>query len=372
MDYEVSKRWLFALSAGIALVIAALIYLLFVVHRPEAQRISSGARPASSARSPSSPGVAPTAADASAPPELAPDETVLCGYGRVKREEANKIRDEASDAADRALDRVKARLAASRDAREVALALYMNGSTDALVARASGSGDPRVYALAFLACSYNTAGTCALLSAQQWADIEPDNGIPWLFLAAAAGNDTDARNRAVIRASAARNFDPHLPDFLAMARWSELRDQPPQTRSALADQLMGMQTSLPMITYAPFIQFCGDFSVADATRTSVCSNLTDLLVKDRTLLGFSTGVRLSELAGWPSDRVNALREKKAAYQSALATAESRSEDRGSSDCEDLAAFDQWAAEYSRLGETGVAAKYLDESRARPETAKRLR
>ncbi|HTT10385.1 MAG TPA: hypothetical protein VMG60_05800 [Burkholderiaceae bacterium] len=371
MDYEVSKRWLFAFSAGIVLVIVALIYLLFAVHRPEAQRNSSEARRASPGRSPSSPVVAPTAADASALAEIGPDETILCGYGRVKAEEAEKIRNEASHAADKVLDRVKARLAASGDPREVALALYMNGSTDVLVARASGSGDPRLYALAFLACSYDTVGTCAVLSAQQWADIEPDNGIPWLFLAAAAGSDTDARNRAVIRASAARNFDPHLPDFLAMLRWPELRDQPPQTRSALANQLMGMQTSLPTITYAPFIQFCRDPSVGYATRTSACSNLTDLLVKDRTLLGFSTGVKLSEFAGWPSERVTALREKKAVYQSALAAAESRA-DRGSSDCEDLAAFDQRAADYSRLGETGVALKYLDEARARPDTAKRLR
>jgi len=286
----------------------------------------------------------------------------------MKQGEADKIREEASHAADKTLDSLKSRLAASKDPREVALGLYMKGSKDNLVARASGSGDPQVYALAFLSCHYSSSEACAVLSARQWATIEPDNGIPCLLVAAAAGRDTDARNQAVIRASAAQNFDQRMPDFLGMLQWPEIRNQAPQTRSALADQLMGMHTSLPTISYAPFIQFCSDPSVDYATRTNACRNLTEALLNGRTLLGFSTGVRLAELAGFPREEVNVLREKRFAYQSAQSTL-LRTEQRVPSDCERIAEFDQFAADHSRFGELGVAMKQLEKARAKADVAK---
>ena len=228
---------------------------------------------------------------------------------------------------------------------------------------ASGSRDPQAYALAFLSCRYTGGGACDLLSAEQWAEIEPDNGVPWLLVASSAGTDAAARNRAVVRASATERFDTRLPDYLGMLQWPQLRNQPPQTRDALADVLMGMQTTLPMIAYTPFIEYCRDPSVAEATRTSVCSNLATVLLADRTILGFSTGVRLAELAGWPPDRIGPLRELKFQYQSAFRGALLRGRNRLRSDCEDPAAFDRWAAEYSSLGDRGLAMKFIEETRS---------
>jgi hypothetical protein len=377
MDSSDSKRWLFVLSAVMAFLLSALIYVLFVVYRPEAERASLSASPAPSASrqafsaSSQVPATPPTQHLEETPPaKPAADETVLCGYGRTKNSEADRIREAASRAADTVLDALKSRLAASKDPRETALGLYMQGSRDSLVALASGSGDPQVYALAFLSCQYNALEACAVLSARQWAAVEPDNGIPWLLMAGAAARDKDkdARNQAVIRASATQSFDERFPDFLGMLQWPEIRKQAPQTRSALGDQLMGMHTSLPTISYMPFIQFCSDPSVEYAIRTSACRNLTETLLRGRTVHGFSTGVRLAELTGWPRDEVNVLREKKSAYQSALSH-RLRAGEGVQSECEDLAKFDQLAADYSRLGELGVARKYVDEARANADVAK---
>ena len=173
----VNKR-LLLLSAILALAVGALAYFLFVVHAPEAQRTASDS-PASAA--------APAPRFAAAPlPEPAADETDLCGYGRVKESDLENFRDQSAKDADKVLDGLKKKLAASKDPRQAALGLYMLGSKEALVKLASASRDPQVYALAFLSCGYTGGGACDLLSAQQWAEMDSDNGVPWLLVASAA------------------------------------------------------------------------------------------------------------------------------------------------------------------------------------------
>jgi hypothetical protein len=206
MDFGYSKRALLILAVVIALVVGALFYFLFVLHPPETERAISNARQASPAPKQASAELPVSPSEAATPPKLADDETLLCGYGRVKVVEAERIVEKSNQAADRTVQNLNARLAGSKDPREAALGLYMMGSTDTLVAVASGSGDPRVYALALLSCQYTGAGNCAVLSAHHWSDIEPDNAMPWLLEAAAAGPDTDARNRAVIRVSAIKTI----------------------------------------------------------------------------------------------------------------------------------------------------------------------
>ena len=360
----VTKR-LLLLSAILALAVGALVYFLFVVRAPEAQRTASDS-PASAA--------APAPRFAAAPlPEPAADETDLCGYGRVKESDVENVRDQSAKDADEVLDGLKKKLAASKDPRQAALGLYMLGSKEALVKLASGSRDPQVYALAFLSCGYTGGGACDLLSAQQWAEMDSDNGVPWLLVASAARprfvpqGDPErnvAMYQAVVRASSAKRFDSYLPDFLGMLQRPQILDQPPQTRSALDDVLMGMQMALPMISYAPFIEYCRDATVDGVTRASVCTNLANVLLGDRTMLGFSAGVRLAESAGWSPDRVGALQKQRTEYQGALGEPHPKYRENESvrSDCDGLAAFDRWAAEYSRLGDRGMAEKSIEETR----------
>jgi hypothetical protein len=341
------------------LALAALIYFLFVMHAPEAQPTSSAAGSQAS----TTPVmrrllVAP-------PPPIAADETDLCGYGRIKQDAVEGIRADARESADKTFSRLKGRLAASRDPREAALGLYLQRSTDTLVKLASGSRDPQVYALAFLSCSYGTGGACALLSAEQWADIEPDNAVPWLLIASATRNGV-ARDEAVYRASAAQRFDPRFPNFLGLLQLPDIRGQAPQTRSVLAEDLLGMQITLPSLPYSPFFRFCNFPAVADASHIDVCNNLAKLfLERDRTMIGFGVGVKLAQSAGWSPEVVNTLRESKTAYQAALrtavSTAVSKKTDKPRSDCEEQAAFERWAADYAGLGDRGVAMKFIEET-----------
>jgi len=304
------------------------------------------------------------------PPLIAADEIVLCGYGRVKQSALDDIRAEARTAADSTFSRLKVKLAASRDARESALGLYLQGSTDRLAELASGSRDPQVYALAFLSCRYGTGGACALVSAEQWADIEPDNAAPWLLIANSTHNDV-ARYEAIYRASAAQRFEAHLPNFLGLLQLPDIRDQAPQTRSVLAEDLFAMQMILPTQPYSSFFRFCNFPSVAEASRIAVCNDLAKLfLERDRTMIGFGVGVKLAQSADWSPDLVNALRERKAAYQAAVTAAVSQETDKPHSDCEEQAAFERWAADYARLGDRGVAMKFIGETASAGDTSRR--
>src|SRR2546425_3554211 len=158
------RRWLFVILAAMGLTLAALTLFLFGEHAPGVPEASPSQGPASA--TPAVPRLLVP------PPLIAADEIVLCGYGRVKQSALDDIRAEARTAADSTFSRLQEKLAASRDARESALGLYLQrsiGSTEELAKLALGSRDPQVYALAFQSCGFVGYGaSCALLSADRW------------------------------------------------------------------------------------------------------------------------------------------------------------------------------------------------------------
>jgi hypothetical protein len=394
-----------AVAAIAVLALTALVFLL-VDHAPAVPATASPSdriviTPAAERSSP----VAPTT-------PIAGDEVDACGNGRPKREASDGVLSEAGTDADKTLGRLAAKLAASPNERDSALGLFLRRSMvyweehrdprdqvhtvcdddqscrqytpelgarqsvairDTLVRMATASRDPQVYALAFHSCGdgYGTGAesACTLLSAARWAELEPDNGVPWLFLAGAAqaGNNGAARDQAVYRASTARRFDARFPNFVGLLQSPGAQAEAPENRSALASDLVGMEVTRPSLSYKPFLQYCNYPSEADATRISVCSDLANLLIKhDGTLLGLAMGVRLAQSAGWPPEVVNALREeKKALFVAARYPIGERRTERLDADCEELVRFEQWVADYARLGELGVARKFLEKSGSAP-------
>jgi hypothetical protein len=260
------------------------------------------------------------------------------------------------------------RLAASRDARESALGLYLQFSTDELTRLALGSQDPQVYALALQSCRFRGDSTsCALLSADRWAELEPENGAPWLLVANAAHwrRDGVSRDLAVYRASNAKYFDAHFPNFPALLQSPDIQKQAPQTRSLLAEDLLAMRLTQTELPYSAFFSFCNVPSVAEPSHIYTCSDLTKLLVEhDRTMMGLSVAAKLAQSANWPPDAVNSLHERRTAYEAALTAAVPLGGDRPKSDCEQVADLEHWAADYARLGDRGVAMKFIETFSAR--------
>ena len=356
---------LLVLAVIMALVLGALIYFLFVVHPPETQDTAGLRVPA-----PITPPTVLVPATPAMPP-LAPDEAELCGYGRVKQTEGGAIRAKARTDADKAFSRLKEQLATSRDPHKSALGLYLKGSTETLAALASGSGDPQIYGLAFLSCKYVASGACDLLSPEQWAVIEPDNAVPWLLVAAHHRVDDPAAEQAIYRASVAKRFDPHFPNFLGLLELPDVQSQAPQTRLVLQEDLLSMRLTLPSLPLQPFFRYCNFPSVADATRIGVCNDLATLFVeRDQTMLGLGVGIKLAQTAAWPQDRIEDLSKAKAEYQAALRAATTQEEGQAASDCAELASLDRWAAEYGRLGDRGMAMKLIAKTASAADQSRR--
>jgi hypothetical protein len=342
--------------------------------------------------------VAPTSATTA-------DEVDVCGYGRVERSASEEIESNAQTAAERSLGRLAVKLASSPKERESAVGLFLGPwipqairdeylqdhpechdnqtceeyatqlakrktetIVDALVRAASGSRDPEVYASALQTCpgafgnafGWNSSPACSALSVAHWAELEPDNGVPWLLLAQKA-NDATERDQAVYHASTAKRFDAYFPNFVGLSQRPEIRAEAPQTRWALADELFAIELVRPTLSYTPFLQFCNYSAVADANRVSVCSNLAHLLLdQDPTLMGFGIAVRLAQSADWPRDQLAALRDEKDAVYKAAQGRAAQKPGKGSGDCEDLARFEHWTADYAQFGQLGVARRLVDE------------
>ena len=126
--------------------------------------------------------------------------------------------------------RIDAALRGSADPFDRAAADLLNagdsrtpsGSVDALVQQASSTQDPRVYGLAMRACEstrfratlsmqadVTAPASCAMLDSRRWADLDPGNGVPWLWVLARANEARDGagRREALARLAAARRFD---------------------------------------------------------------------------------------------------------------------------------------------------------------------
>lgn len=271
-----------------------------------------------------------------AAPALAADETELCGLGRVKADESGRPRDMAPihTAAQRARQQVLPLLIGSPDDNlraagllmvaldasgpsEVALDGLLDGGAsrarDELASLAAFKGTPQVYAWAMRACQQQRGeGACRLLSAEQWARLEPGNAMAWLQVAADAQlrRDEPAVAEAMYRVSQAAKSDAR-PGALAAVVLAKL---PPEadlvSRIGLANELARLETraELPLVAAS---QHCGAREVRDANRQQVCVAVAEVLARrGSTAAEAALAASIGERAGWPAERVAAAAEER--------------------------------------------------------------
>jgi hypothetical protein len=231
--------------------------------------------------------------------------------------------------------------------------------SEKLARLAVASQDPGAYALALYGCRLNRGdGACAQLSAAQWSQIEPDNAVPWFYMAeeAASRKDEAALTEALLRASHAKTSDYHGSTVLAMAEQPAARELASAPRLVYLSQLLGIYAALPAPTHLAVSQACSADRMAYSTRRQQCLDLVTMMTeRSKSLVEFSLGTAIGERGGWPADRVQRLRDEMDAI-SFIGQTEMLADDVHS--CRFLQLLEGRIGELSALGELPSARRRL--------------
>jgi hypothetical protein len=346
-------RWLVVpVLAGVGLLAS-----VFLAVREENEKIQSTA-PTVAAPTPTPPqtkgpaGTFPPAfGDARPDLSQSADHVDVCGVGRVRaRSDGQPDLSETVTSTEQLIEAAAIKLASSGSDYDRAVALYAESITAARRASkegatapnidtlreqmarfAVGSRDAGAYALAFYLCGGPSAtrsagGTCRQISTAQWALIDADNAVPWLYEAGFALQRQDSRalDAALLRASQARVLRMYQEAPLRLIDSTALRSATPAAAMAAAEQLVGVSAAIPAPNLQLISQYCAANARGAAERSQVCNDLAELLTTRSTaLIGMRLGAVVGQRAGWSSEKLAAVRKRASDLQQAQARAVDR-------------------------------------------------
>lgn len=392
---------------GAAILIAALALVVWQAYLsvsepvPEALRGGAAAVVAAPASQPAMPRTFPQAARAvpvaAVQAPLAADESEVCGIGRIKTAELE--RDPRFEAAQRrAIEGLQRGLGGSPQelGRVTALALRavaqepissncqgadcavvvpQAGAAEAredLARMAIGTSSPAIYALALRVCErQRNEGSCGMLSLQQWSRLDPGNAVPWLATAldASQRGEMSTVHEAMYRASLANTVDAGEAALLGTILAGLPADVSPLERSmALNDafeQVILNISGPASAQYALASRYCSADAVRNANRQQSCAALAEVMVnRGRSLIDVGLGTTIGARAGWPAERVEALkREREAMFQVSLRSVSVPT----FWSCESLERQSLYFQEVAALGEVGGLRRAIQRSGASVET-----
>jgi hypothetical protein len=283
-----------------------------------------------------------------------PDRAVvdeLCGVKgpALKRAGNETIAQHITRLTQSVISRWQSALATSEDPRSQAIGLALenahpdpraNESQDtpvnnSLVLLAIETNDPAIYALAISRCGDGyamAAGPCQALSWEHWANIDPDNAVPWLWIAAKAsnsGNQEDAEE-ALAKASMASRLDEYNSAFTAIALSALPRDISPLDKAvAGVDVISTRPLGIPAADLA--VTLCSEMAVQEPTRKQQCTSIaSDLADGGSTLFDLAVAGSLAKTLGFPADQQTKLQiERRNAAMNSMAHNPWRYTDEGS-------------------------------------------
>ncbi len=321
---------------------------------------------------------ASAAADARLP--MASDEVELCGVGRVKADEAGqpKSMEPVQLAAQGARARLLPLLLGSADEQSRAAGLLLKSMSaagegdevvpshtiarDTLASMALSTRSPQVYAWALRACqAERTDGMCQLLTSEQWVRLDPGNVIAWLQVAvdAQARNDSAAVAEALYRTSHASVADAHWGALVGLTLATLPADTPLLAKGALAEELMAIESGF-VLPHLAASQYCAETHVRDANRRQTCAAVAEVFhTRGTSLSDVGMAATLGERVGWPTERVQALRDERDAVLQVYTRRTATQRERWS--CAALAQTARHLVDVSQLGEIAVMRRALKDS-----------
>jgi hypothetical protein len=187
--------------------------------------------------------------------------------------------------------RIDAALRSSPDPYANALAIWLNVPRDdaeergvpeperrrELAAMAVSTTDPRIYAMAFHACRQSADDGCHALTARRWAELDPGNAMPWLYLRneASERGDVSGQEEAWFHIAASARMDEGafmpVPAIVAASQGS-----PGGTMAAYA--LSEVAIGIAAAQFVPVVTFeCRKRAPMDANRMQQCVRIADLM-----------------------------------------------------------------------------------------------
>ena len=272
----------------------------------------------------------------------------------------------AAQALAAAWPRIQASLAASPDVRQQAAALRLAGiealetGSDAQAVRTRADTQRRLAALALAtsdatamqwavrSCDGATApGGCLGLSARHWVCVEPGNLAAWLYLLA---QEPLARDEALHGMALSRRADFADRRLAAVVDAGLPADIPPYLRVVLAVLLTGIDAAQSMPSLQALQRACDAPALKDSNRRQQCAALAGVMLGNgSSLTTLALGTRLGQHAGWPAERVQALRAELAVLPALHWQAMVTDQPYG---CSAVAGMRRWLAGTEQMGELG--------------------
>jgi len=253
----------------------------------------------------------------------------LCGISGIDRvgQDNETVQQHVTRITNKAISAWKTTLLNSDDPRRHAVGLVLENANphfsgtdfaaadtrenNMLVVLAIESNDPAIYALALGICgkeSMNmTAGPCQGLSVEHWAQIDPDNAIPWMWIASRANQrgDYSVVNDALVHATNAAKTQSYSDVFVSLGL-----DALPSKFSPLEKATAGADliSVAPMGVPITLTSLCSQAATEAPLRKKQCLAFANRLeTQGTTILDVAIAQTLSQQLGWPEDRANALR-----------------------------------------------------------------
>ena len=232
-------------------------------------------------------------------------------------------------------------------------------SREALARLAVTTTDPAAYAIAYRVCGPVREGSCGMLSADQWARLDPGNAAPWyeVYAAAQKRKDSASANEALHRIATSQRSDQRVFEMAGM-----LIDAVPQDDALrngafmLAVEMIGVEVGWVAPAMQPLVAACRREPMRDSNRRQTCEAIADLLFqKSDTLIERSTGAVVGRQLGWSEERLDRMRAEHQAFAESSYAGIEPSRTMG---CESIKRVADDLRRKARLGEVGAMREWL--------------
>ena len=228
-----------------------------------------------------------------------------------------------------------------------------------LALAATTSRDPRVYGLAFRACRNRGTGSCSLLSARRWAQLDVDNGDPWIYVMDEASTRKDEAQveEAIFHVGAASRVDMrYFAVPRAIVQHAPTDEASLQAANVLTIVSIGGMAALPLPALQIISRACQAPALGDANRRQRCDAAASALAeRSDTLLYSLVGARIGSRLGWSEARTDAIRSWGAAAAESQPVGES---DPRLWSCARIAKMLERVSRQGVIGETGFAREWI--------------